>query len=481
MNMKKRNLKKKFSLKNKIKLTWNEKFLLIILALIILFGLFNKYIFATQRGRISKLKEENSIYEDEKLKIKGILARENIIDEGYVKINRDKESFLLEYFSKLDQSYILSIINDIIDNSNLKVLNIEFGEPELEEIAGLSIATMDITMPYEGNYDELLDFLTTIRTSSRKLMITNLTMESGTENKLLGQIGVKVYSLEGILEDDDFNFTMDTILNTEKQNPFIPYDDYVEEKENDIQNEGKENDEYYVDNYLQIEGTEVFTNTRNMGKNNCKLLENFEDKNIYFIPSNLNIKGSVSRATKSKEGKYSLRVEYNIFSMEEKNRAYVDLEKRNIILKYPPNSIGLWVHSYGYSPVNLGVRFIDQMGEKLDVELSKGIGWIGWKYLKLTPPVDVSNYPLKVDKLYIELGYGRDDFGVLLFDGLDCIYDDNNSYNDYLFYIVNQGDSLESISNRFYGNRLGVENIMRINDLQGNENLRVGKILVIPR
>lgn len=480
MNMEKRNLKNKFNLKNKMKLTWNEKFLMIILALIIIFGLFNKYIFTTQRGRISKLKEEKSMYEDEKLKIEGTLARENIIDEEYMKINRDKESFLLEYFSKLDQSYILSILNDIIDNSNLKVLNIEFGEPELEEVAGLSIVTMDITIPYEGNYDELLYFLTKINTSPRKLLISHLAMESGADNNLLGQIGIKVYSLEGILEDDDFTFAMDTILNTEKQNPFIPFDDYVEESENVIQNDIQENDEYYVDNYSQFESSEVFTNTSDMEKINCKLLEDFEDNNIYFIPSNLNIKGSVSRATKSKEGKYSLRIEYNILAMEEENMAYVDLEKRNIILKYPPNSIGIWVYSYGYSPVNLGIRFLDQMGEKIDMELSNGIGWTGWKYLKMTPPVEISNYPLRIDKLYIELGYGREDFGVLLFDELDCIYDDNNSHNDYIFYIVNQGDTLESISNRFYGNRWGVENIMKINDLQGNRNLRVGKILVIP-
>ena len=73
-------------MKRKIKLTNNEKLLLIILGLIIVFWLFNKYIFTIQRSRISSLKEEETQYREEKIKVEGILDRENSIHEDYINL-----------------------------------------------------------------------------------------------------------------------------------------------------------------------------------------------------------------------------------------------------------------------------------------------------------------------------------------------------------------------------------------------------------
>ena len=71
------------------------------------------------------------------------------------------------------------------------------------------------------------------------------------------------------------------------------------------------------------------------------------------------------------------------------------------------------------------MRFVGQMGEKSDVEFTKGISWLGWKYVQVSPPQDISQYPLKLDKLYLELSEGRDDYGVILLDGLEGTYPEN--------------------------------------------------------
>ena len=331
---------KKFKQKKEIQLTKNEKTLIILLALIIMFWLFNKFIFTTQRNRINGLKEKEIQYEEEKINIDGILAKESIINEDYVKLNREKDKLLLEYFPTLDQAQIIYLLNDIMDSSNLKILNLDFSEPQVEEIAGVPIKTMDVTLPYEGNYEELLDFLSKVRTSPRKFLITSLTMDNNDSHGILGQIGVKVYSLEGIFEEEGDVVSIDTIINTEKQNPFAPFDEYEEKEEGEKVIEGLEDntDSQYTSNGYSQDSGLIPKNV-----NNGQLLEGFEGEKTYFVPSSLNVKGSVSKAAKAKEGKYSLRVEYNILAVEEENRAYIDLREKNIILKYPPNSIGLWV------------------------------------------------------------------------------------------------------------------------------------------
>ena len=474
---------KKFKQKKEIQLTKNEKTLIILLALIIMFWLFNKFIFTTQRNRINGLKEKEIQYEEEKINIDGILAKESIINEDYVKLNREKDKLLLEYFPTLDQAQIIYLLNDIMDSSNLKILNLDFSEPQVEEIAGVPIKTMDVTLPYEGNYEELLDFLSKVRTSPRKFLITSLTMDNNDSHGILGQIGVKVYSLEGIFEEEGDVVSIDTIINTEKQNPFAPFDEYEEKEEGEKVIEGLEDntDSQYASNGYSQDSGLIPKNV-----NNGQLLEGFEGEKTYFVPSSLNVKGSVSKAAKAKEGKYSLRVEYNILAVEEENRAYIDLREKNIILKYPPNSIGLWVHSYSYSPVTIGMRFVGQMGEKSDVEFTKGISWLGWKYVQVSPPQDISQYPLKLDKLYLELSEGRDDYGVILLDGLEGTYPENEdgssiTYNNFSFYIVKEGDTLESISKKYYGDFSKNNLIMATNYLLGNKDLRPGKILVIPR
>ncbi len=450
---------------------------MILLAVIIMFWLFNRFIFLPQRDKINSLEEKKIYYEEEKIRIDAILANESSIHEDYLNLNRQKDKLLLEYFPKIDQAQIIYLLNDIIDSSNLKILNLDFSEPQIEDILGIPMKTMDITLPYEGKYDELIDFLSKLRTSPRKLLVTNLIMDYNDKNdSILGQIRIKVHSLEGIFDDEGDVVAIDTVINIEKQNPFAPFEEYAEKVE----------DESLDNNTNNINGYSEDLNSVSEETIKGQLIEGFESGKTYFMPSSLNVKGNISRATKSKEGKYSLRFEYNILAVEEENRAYVDIKEKNIAIKYPPDSIGLWIYSYDYSPITIGLRFIDQMGEIYDAEASKGINWQGWRYIEAKPPADISVYPIKIDKLYLELSEGREDFGVILLDGLQCVYPQNETDSDntkvnYSFYIVKQGDTLESIAIKHYGKSSKKKLIMDQNYISGNKDLKPGKILVVPR
>ena len=41
-------------------------------------------------------------------------------------------------------------------------------------------------------------------------------------------------------------------------------------------------------------------------------------------------------------------------------------------------------------------------GREIFLPFTEGIGWTGWKYVELSPPTDISIYPLKLEKLYLE-------------------------------------------------------------------------------
>ena len=200
------------------------------------------------------------------------------------------------------------------------------------------------------------------------------------------------------------------------------------------------------------------------------------------------MKGSVSQSTKAKSKKYSLRFEYNIVAIEEENRGFIDVSKNNILLKYPPNTIGLWIYSYDYSPATVGILFRDQMGEETYVPLAEGIGWTGWKYIETIPPEDLKIYPLKLEKLYVEIPKDRDNYGVLLMDRLEAIYtrnidEDGNdmSAGDYIFHVVEKGDSVESISIKYYGSNKYKNEILKLNEMKASDTLPIGKVLVLKK
>lgn len=161
----------------KMNLSKNEKYLLVLLGVVVVFWIFNRFIFTSQRNNLQSFKDKKIEYEEKAVENSGILAREKGINEDFISLNREKDTLLLEYFPKLDQSQIIFLLNEILDDSNLEISNLNFSEPQIEEIRGIPINTMDISIPYKGKYGDLLKLMNKIEKSPRKLLITNLIID----------------------------------------------------------------------------------------------------------------------------------------------------------------------------------------------------------------------------------------------------------------------------------------------------------------
>ncbi len=450
--------------KKKINISKKEKNLLILLLLVILYWLFYKFAFSTQAAKLDELKKEKDSYKGELLKIDNILTRDKVITDEWNQLYSDMKGITGKYFSTIDQPEIMHTLNYIIDNNKLNTPGVYFNGPDNAVLNGIETRYLGITIPFEGSYGDLGTFLSHIRTSPKRFLVNQISLSKNNDGTINGQISLNTYSYDEIIENSPDSSYKAEVQKVIKEDPFKPYDGYKEKSEEDIDS---------------TEGINIETEKRT-------ILENFEDGDLYFMASSPGVTGKVSKFKNSKDGKYSLRTEYFISTDNKEERAYVALDDKNIMIKYPPSSIGIWAHSYGYSPVILGLRFQDQEGNKIDLELARGVNWMGWEYIEAKPPQDIKLYPLKLDRIYLELGANRDDYGVMLFDNIEASYPPKDNEGEtiektYTFYVVEYGDTLESISEKFYGTKSKYSTIMKQNGLYKNSILEAGQILVIPK
>ena len=453
-------------------LTKKEKLLLIILGLVLFLWLSNKFVLTPQAEKMSALEAKKRDLDSKIVDINNKLKMEEKMKKEWEILHKRRNDILSNYFPVLDQSQIIYLLNDLMVDDRVKITDFNFDRPSVEEIGEMDVKEMSVSIPFRGNYDGIVNIAKSIETSPRRILLDSLSMDILANDELSGNMSLKVYSLEGLLPDDDQN-TIYVVNDNDsgEGSPFTSFNDYK-----------KDNEEDDIEESVADISSEIDSD----GQQNSYILNDFESVNYSFIPSNELINGDVISSTIRKSGKYSLRFEYNILALEEENRAYIDMSSSNIEFKYPPESINIWVNAYGYSPGTLGMRFRTQDGEDIDVIASEGISWLGWSNIETKPPLDLSLYPLKLTHLYYELPYNRDDYGVLLIDKLEAIYpisEDNNAndapIND--FYIVQSGDTVASISKKIYGTIAYKNEIIKNNSLNSYDILPVGKVLVLIR
>lgn len=447
------------------KLTKNEKILLTLLTIVILSWLSYKFIYIPQQEKISSLNSQRLEYDNKIEEINSILRKENDINQEWQDLKSEKEKIVGNYFSTLDQAQIIYILNDIVENDQLTVSDLSFSRPEFVDVGGFQVKSMDISIPYSGKYEGIIDALNSINKSPRKILVDDIYIDRSMNEDLSGSMSLKVYSLEGIAEADKDLIYIDTANNEDKKTPFMAYEDYSIENasEDDL---ASETSKPYIE----------------------EILLDFETNNNYFIPSQKLVRGDVSLSNNSKSKKYSLKLEYNILAIEEENRAFVDVTRNNIVIKYPPNTIGIWVYAYNYSTATLGIAFKGQMGEEVLLPLTQGIGWTGWKHIEATPPNDMNIYPLKLENIYLEISENKEDVGVILLDKLEAIYNrnlgedgSNFSVSNHIFHVVQSGETIEKISTLYYGTNKYKNEIMSLNEIGPRDIITVGKVLVLKK
>lgn len=455
--------------KNKFRpLTKSERILLTVLGIVLVIWASNRFVLTPQAERLSSLEVEKNQLDAKIVDMNNTLKKEDNIKKEWEVLHRERNAVLSHYFPTLDQSQIIYLLNDLLGDERVEIKDLNFSKPSIEKIGEMNVHQMGISVPFNGNYDGIVNTVQSVGTSPRRIIVDTLSMDRTANDKLGGNMSLKVYSLEGLADTDPNVIYVDAVDGSGEGSLFGAFDGYSESSSSSSTGSGQ-NTTIDDSNYTKV-----------------YMLNDFESKNYSFVPSSQLIKGDATPSTIRKSGKYSLRFEYNMLAIEEENRAYVDLRTSDIQFKYPPSSISMWVNGFGYSSGTLGLRFRTQSGEDIDVTVSEGISWLGWSNLEASAPADLTLYPLALTHIYYELPYNRDDFGVFLIDKLEAFYPvnedstaNNSPIND--FYIVQPGDTVSSISRKIYGTLQYKNEIMTNNSLTSGDVLPVGKVLVLVR
>lgn len=456
-------------------LTKSEKTLLVLLGIVVVVYLSSSFILTPQAEKVSSLNAEIVTLDDQIADMNNTIKKEDNIKKEWEMLHREREEILKNYFPVLDQAQMIYLLNDLIVDDRVDISDLNFSNPSEEALGEMAVQNMSISLPYSGSYDGTMDIIKSLGSSPRRIVVDNLTMDREGDSNLSGNITLKIYSLEGIAQTDPEVIEVETVDGTGEGSLIASYDGYSD----DVASGGAQGGSYG--------GGKSGSGTSINDSDYVKVykLDDFETRNYNFIPSNENIKGSAEPSTIKKSGKYSLRFEYNMFAIGEENRAYVDLGP-GIELKFPPNTINMWVDAFGYSPGTLGLRFRTQDGEDIDVVASQGISWLGWSEVEAAAPQDLDLYPLTLTHVYFEMPFNRDDIGVFLIDKLQAYYPVNedsqgNNQPIYDFYVVKPGDTVTSISRFVYGTINYKNEIMTNNSLTAGDVLPVGKVLVLVR
>ncbi|MFA9422834.1 MAG: hypothetical protein ACERLG_04615 [Sedimentibacter sp.] len=456
--------------------TKSEKILLTLLGIVIIVYFSNRFILVPQSTKVSSLKTEIVELDNKIADMNATIKTEDSINKKWDLLNRERDEILKNYFPVLDQAQIIYLLNDLIKDDKIAVSQFSFGDPTSETLGEMNVEDMIVTVPFNGSYDGTIDVIKSMGLSPRRIVVDDLNMSKGSDSELVGSMSLKIYSLEGIADTDPDVIPIETANGSKEGSLFASYagyNDFALSGGTSGSNSGGSN--MFGDDTAIDEGdyAKVYK------------LDDFETRNYSFIPSNEYIKGNVEPSTIKKTGKYSLRFEYNMLAIGQENRAYIDLGSE-MEFKYPPTSISVGVNAFGYSPGTLGFRFRTQDGEDIDVVASKGISWLGWSDVEVSPPQDLDLYPLKLTHIYYEMPFNRDDIGVFLIDNLQAFYPVNqgtqgNDQPVYDFYVVKQGDSITNISRQTYGTISYVNEIITNNSLTSGDILSVGKVLVLVR
>lgn len=212
---------------NRRELTNNERTLITLLAIVILFWLSFKYIIDPQMLKISTLESKMDTYS---LKIKEnnriLKNKEAILDEKSA-LFIEKQNIEKDFFKSLNQPQIIYVLNELLLKSDIEIDSISFSQPFMETLNTQEIQKMDISMPFKGSFSSLNETIKSLEAETRKLVINNIDIQQGEETEIAGNINLGVYSLSGIVEGKDEELLIE-MTDENKLNPFIPYKGYVD-------------------------------------------------------------------------------------------------------------------------------------------------------------------------------------------------------------------------------------------------------------
>lgn len=158
---------------------------------------------------------------------------------------------------------------------------------------------------------------------------------------------------------------------------------------------------------------------------NGTLVEGFENlENFKFTSYPENVKGSINLSTDVKEGKNSIKLQYDFTEGDVSRASYVVFSKGDKVgldLEGKPNKLGLWVKGDGNKGWLRGT-IKDKNGNNFTLDFAKPVDFTDWKYVEANIP-SKAVYPIVLERIYlVETDANKKYSGEILLDNLTAYY-----------------------------------------------------------
>ncbi len=400
-----------------MKLTKREKNMLVVLAgVILIYGYINFII----NPQILKIKDLKSGIKDYEL----IIAEDNHATDTlsdlkniYEKHLKNVEGYSKGYFTSLEQSTLILLLDSFINNTELEIAGVGFSDYRTEQLGSTELNAISASIPFSGYYESLLDFLRQIRQNNKKILIKDINILNNGGGQVSGNVVLDFYSIpslgvkklsSSIIEGNSYS----------KQNPFDPFEGYINELFDYLGN-----DEINAQlDYNQDQ--DMFNHQDNTAIEDIKktLLEGFESLDMFFVGNPREIEGNVSRDTNKKQGNYSIKLQYDFLMQRGNNIANVVFDNIKPSISIQPEYISISVYSYERNDHKIGFVLKDALGKEYNILLADKIDWIYWSTLEAKLPEEVT-YPAQIQRIYVQSNNPESKInGVFLLDNMEVAY-----------------------------------------------------------
>lgn len=244
-----------------MKISKREQVLLSILIVLCLIFLYYKLILVKQNKRINVLMSKKTTCEEKVYKIKKKIARQPQIKSDIKKINSKIMEDVREIFPKIEQERIIIAINKLLNDSNLTGNVINFTEPKLtklsaednkdskkkkedqvsnsneltnlvqkyndinkqenneknnknitkknKKIPNGEAEKMSINISFKGNHTALMNFIKSVESFQKKIVISNINVNTSNGSDLSGTLTLDIYGIPQFNVDEYIPYNFD--------------------------------------------------------------------------------------------------------------------------------------------------------------------------------------------------------------------------------------------------------------------------------
>lgn len=387
-----------------MRLTKNEKVLLVILLILALTAGYYFYVFLPNEEKMADLEVEIS---NQDLLKHGMLMKIQSQSVTEKRIEDLEENIIVladKYYGTLAQEDAFVLAYEFAEG-----LDLEFERLNFNTYASEYGLNHKVEMNFQGSYNDLLKYLSRIQNHDKKVAIKSVDISQNEEEQISGLCSIEFNTFELISNYVPYQGDLLSKEYSNKdytQGPFVPYEGFEIVEETPV-----------VDIIIPEPDPIDYETYRPKS-----LVYDFEDGSSYFVGNEPEIKGSISRNRTKIRGGYSEEINFDFVNARAHSEANLIFDNNPIFVNKQAESILLWVYAYEASNHNIGLGIIDAAGKEYKVSLTEGVDFTQWQEVEADLPVAMS-YPIMINRIYVEgIGYDQKLTGRYLFDTLQVAY-----------------------------------------------------------